>query len=588
MAKEYLTVDGKLITVDGELVQVPDAEQLNDIADENDTYATQNQALTDDIEELIVNGVIDGSPRDVYDNLEALQTAYPSGASGVYLTSDNGHWYYWNGSAWTDGGVYQAQATEYDKNLDELSDNAVENMLLTKLFTDNNNVEVITPQWNGNGNFISYTNTLVTDGSGGGVSYSNPISLKKGDILVFYAEGYLDRINILSKLNADGSYSQLIQSQDSNYHWFKYVATEEISVVICTYGYSSFKAYKLFDLMKSTNQQIIKASELNWVNDKFITFDGKIADSSGFGYTNHIYIKKNTKITFYGKGYEWRVAMISKVDNKRSNNYTPVVTSNYQDQVYSYVTDSDGFYAFSSNLNQPRDIYLQLNYTDVDIVKNMSLSLFESFGVVGDSFASGELYYNGGYVDKKNISWGQILARKNGIICTNYSQGGLTTRSWLGSQWQTNLLNDNPKDLYILALGINDVYSLGINYLGTIDDIKTDYTQNPDTFYGNYGKIIAIIKNHAPNAKIVISTMAATNGDYPSFNYAIRVIAWRFAISCIRQDIDPYFQSNFYKSKMVGSHPIGINYSGMANAIENMIKNEMVSTNYFDNYLMHD
>ena len=108
MAKEYLTVDGKLVTIDGELVQVPDAEQLNDIADENGAYATQNQALTDDIEELIVNGVIDGSPRDVYDSLEALQTAYPSGASGVYLTSDNGHWYWWNGSSWNDGGVYQA------------------------------------------------------------------------------------------------------------------------------------------------------------------------------------------------------------------------------------------------------------------------------------------------------------------------------------------------------------------------------------------------------------------------------------------------------------------------------------------------
>ena len=108
MAKEYLTVDGKLVMVDGELVQVPDAEQLNDIADENDAYATQTQALTDDIEDLIVNGVIDGSPRGVYDNLEALQTAYPSGTSGVYLTSDNGHWYYWNGTAWTDGGVYQS------------------------------------------------------------------------------------------------------------------------------------------------------------------------------------------------------------------------------------------------------------------------------------------------------------------------------------------------------------------------------------------------------------------------------------------------------------------------------------------------
>ena len=47
-------------------------------------------------------------PKGTYDNLSALQTAYPNGASGVYVTSDDGHWHYWNGSAWADGGVYQA------------------------------------------------------------------------------------------------------------------------------------------------------------------------------------------------------------------------------------------------------------------------------------------------------------------------------------------------------------------------------------------------------------------------------------------------------------------------------------------------
>ncbi len=72
------------------------------------TAADNAQTKANEIEELIVNGVIDGSPKGVYASLSALQTAFPSGASGVYLTSDNGHWYYWNGTAWTDGGVYQS------------------------------------------------------------------------------------------------------------------------------------------------------------------------------------------------------------------------------------------------------------------------------------------------------------------------------------------------------------------------------------------------------------------------------------------------------------------------------------------------
>ena len=109
MAKEYLLVDGKLVKADTKLVQVPDTENLNDLADENGAYATQSEEVANEIEELIVkNGVIDGSPKGVYASLSALQTAFPTGASGVYLTSDNGHWYYWNGSAWTDGGVYQS------------------------------------------------------------------------------------------------------------------------------------------------------------------------------------------------------------------------------------------------------------------------------------------------------------------------------------------------------------------------------------------------------------------------------------------------------------------------------------------------
>jgi len=39
----------------------------------------------------------------------------------VYTGSEsgytNGHWYYWSGSAWTDGGVYNSSAVEVDKTL---------------------------------------------------------------------------------------------------------------------------------------------------------------------------------------------------------------------------------------------------------------------------------------------------------------------------------------------------------------------------------------------------------------------------------------------------------------------------------------
>ena len=143
MAKEYLTVNGKLVTVDGKLVQVPDPENTNDLVDEQASYATQFSKVINEIENLLVNGVIDGSPKGVYNNLTALQTAYPNGASGVYLTSDNGHWYYYN-EGWKDGGVYCAGSGDSD---DEIGDLVTGSLNLQ--YTSGDDPTTITPSGQG-------------------------------------------------------------------------------------------------------------------------------------------------------------------------------------------------------------------------------------------------------------------------------------------------------------------------------------------------------------------------------------------------------------------------------------------------------
>ena len=49
-----------------------------------------------------------GSPKGVYATLALLQAAYPTGTTGAYLVTADGNWYYWNGTAWTIGGLYQS------------------------------------------------------------------------------------------------------------------------------------------------------------------------------------------------------------------------------------------------------------------------------------------------------------------------------------------------------------------------------------------------------------------------------------------------------------------------------------------------
>ena len=75
-----------------------------------------------------IQNVVSGSPKGVYANLSALQSAKPNGDSGIYVTTDNGHWYYYD-SGWKDGGVYQASM-----NLNQTTDKVLCSHLdLTKL-----------------------------------------------------------------------------------------------------------------------------------------------------------------------------------------------------------------------------------------------------------------------------------------------------------------------------------------------------------------------------------------------------------------------------------------------------------------------
>ena len=49
-----------------------------------------------------------GGPKGVYATVAALTSAKPKGDSNVYVVSADGCWYFWSGSAWTKGGIYQS------------------------------------------------------------------------------------------------------------------------------------------------------------------------------------------------------------------------------------------------------------------------------------------------------------------------------------------------------------------------------------------------------------------------------------------------------------------------------------------------
>ena len=227
----------------------------------------------------------------------------------------------------------------------------------------------------------------------------------------------------------------------------------------------------------------------------------------------------------------------------------------------------------------------------------IDFGFFEKFAVIGDSYASGEIYVadssqSKGYTvaDYYQKSWGQILARKYGATCINLSVGGLTTRTWLtNSHGLAKMLAEKPQELYLCALGINDEISLGTSYIGTINDIKNyaSYSDYRDTFYGNYGKIIEQIKEHAPKSKIVLMSIAYLyNVTEDSFTAAIEEIAEHYGIPFINIKDDAFYaKDSIYKTGQSYNHPTAPLYAGMAKANERLFCHCVVDNyDYFNDF----
>ena len=80
-----------------------------EVAQARGDYETLSNRLSAMIHQI--QNVTSGSPKGVYANLAELKSNKPNGDSGIYITKDNGHWYYYNGG-WQDGGVYQSMAID--------------------------------------------------------------------------------------------------------------------------------------------------------------------------------------------------------------------------------------------------------------------------------------------------------------------------------------------------------------------------------------------------------------------------------------------------------------------------------------------
>ena len=161
-------------------------------------------------------------------------------------------------------------------------------------------------------------------------------------------------------------------------------------------------------------------------------------------------------------------------------------------------------YLFDEN-EKPLDRMAQMQYSHT--------SVFRTMAFIGDSLSSGELETidengNRHFHDLYEYSWGQYIARKNGLTAYNFSRGGMTAKEYIESFADAQGFWDKDKacQAYVIAMGVNDIYNLHME-IGSVDDIdKEDYRNNKPTFVGYYAQIVSRYKEISPDAKFFFVT----------------------------------------------------------------------------------
>lgn len=216
------------------------------------------------------------------------------------------------------------------------------------------------------------------------------------------------------------------------------------------------------------------------------------------------------------------------------------------------------------------------------------MQIFPIYSVIGDSLACGFMNIDGISVSSANAktygnNWTKYLSLRTGRRFNNLAVGGSTTTLWRN----THISAANvATSAYIIGLGVNDRRSQVT--VGSQSDIKSDYTQNSVSTYGNLDYIVNKLKEFNPYCHIFMLTIPAiedtynlsTFGSCERQNAAIRYVAGLYDnVHLIDlHDVSGY-ASELINNTFIANHFNPISYADMSTLIESTI-NAYMADNY--------
>ena len=208
--------------------------------------------------------------------------------------------------------------------------------------------------------------------------------------------------------------------------------------------------------------------------------------------------------------------------------------------------------------------------------------IFKRIGVIGDSLSSGEFESHDEegtiqYHDMYEYSWPAVLQRLTGTAYANYSRGGMTAKEFYES-WADQNGFWQPQQAYIVALGNNDLFVFQ-HPMGSAADIHPDAPEsNPDTFFGNLGRILSKLKSIEKDARVFLVSMQrrgeeACDGVIAQAAEEMKKVCGLFSFTYLidMTNDGPAYDAEMRKIYALGFHPNAVGYFSYALMIGNYI-----------------
>ena len=363
---------------------------------------------------------------------------------------------------------------------------------------------------------------------------SNPIPVNANDIVKLTATGHLTNIVVINMCDENGNLSLASDDRrwsiDSTHREYTFIVPRKGYIVVSGIT-SSLHLKILTDIsnvvlkngVESANN-IIQESNLTPLSitkfkSGYITADGSVADNPSFVYSEPVKLYKGQIVKSLVQGYLNNVSLVSMYNE--DGTYTPlVVSTDSNEKTLVYNIKSYGKYVFCTYVNVAYDYKIYIDCATLlqpqETVNFMTI--FHKLGVIGDSLSSGGIARDNKYIDRYDFSWLSNIARRNGLKCEHYSQGGMTAKNWLNNTGElyTKFQNDDElASAIFIALGTNDI-NAGYQVGNSTDAPGTD------SFCGYIKSIIETIRTKNPNCVIFMVSLYSLSDTSKIYSNAIR------------------------------------------------------------------